>query len=114
MNYGVRSNAQRRFVWNLHLLAPMEKDVYPDWALYITHGFIGQSNVSVFGRSMYITLIARRSNRYAGTRFLKRGANFDVSILFSCYCGELERIIFIFRAMSRMKLKPNKSFTTQE
>ncbi len=42
------------------------------------HGFIGQSNVSIFGRSVYVTLIARRSNKYAGTRFLKRGANSKV------------------------------------
>lgn len=65
-------------MWNSHLLKPVEKDLHRDWILYVTHGFIGQSNVSIFGRSMYITIIARRSNKYAGTRFLKRGANFDV------------------------------------
>ncbi|XP_020292603.1 polyphosphoinositide phosphatase isoform X2 [Pseudomyrmex gracilis] len=77
MDYGVRSNPNRRFVWNSYLLKPVEKDLHPDWILYIIHGFIGQSNVSIFGRSMYVTIIARRSNKYAGTRFLKRGANFD-------------------------------------
>ncbi|XP_043259095.1 polyphosphoinositide phosphatase isoform X2 [Colletes gigas] len=77
IDYGVRSNPNRRFVWNSHLLKPAEKDLHRDWILYITHGFIGQSNVSIFGRSMYVTIIARRSNKYAGTRFLKRGANFD-------------------------------------
>ncbi|XP_046738067.1 polyphosphoinositide phosphatase isoform X4 [Diprion similis] len=77
VNYGVRSNPNRRFVWNSHLLLPVEKYLHPDWILYITHGFIGQSNISIFGRSMYVTIIARRSTKYAGTRFLKRGANFD-------------------------------------
>ncbi|XP_054003734.1 polyphosphoinositide phosphatase isoform X2 [Hylaeus anthracinus] len=77
IDYGVRSNPNRRFVWNSHLLKPAEKDLHRDWILYVTHGFIGQSNVSIFGRSMYVTIIARRSNKYAGTRFLKRGANFD-------------------------------------
>ncbi|XP_012271365.1 polyphosphoinositide phosphatase isoform X2 [Orussus abietinus] len=77
VDYGVRSNPHYRFVWNSHLLAPVEKSLHRDWVLHVTHGFIGQSNVSIFGRSMYITLIARRSNKYAGTRFLKRGANFD-------------------------------------
>ncbi|CAL1677908.1 unnamed protein product [Lasius platythorax] len=77
MDYGIRSNPNRRFVWNSHLLKPVEKDLHPDWILYVIHGFIGQSNVSIFGRSMYVTVIARRSNKYAGTRFLKRGANFD-------------------------------------
>lgn len=79
IDYAVRSNPHRRFVWNSHLLSRVEKDLHPDWILYVTHGFIGQSNVSIFGRSIYITLIARRSSKYAGTRFLKRGANFDVS-----------------------------------
>ena len=68
-------------MWNSHLLKPVEKDLHRDWILYVTHGFIGQSNVSIFGRSMYVTIIARRSNKYAGTRFLKRGANFDVYII---------------------------------
>ncbi|KOC69018.1 Polyphosphoinositide phosphatase [Habropoda laboriosa] len=80
VDYGVRSNPHRRFVWNSHLLKPVEKDLHPDWILYIIHGFLGQSNVSIFGRSMYVTIIARRSNKYAGTRFLKRGANFDVYV----------------------------------
>lgn len=74
-------------------MKPAEKDLHRDWILYITHGFIGQSNVSIFGRSMYVTIIARRSNKYAGTRFLKRGANFDVGIielyLFSYYDNPL-------------------------
>lgn len=77
VDYAIRTNPHRRFVWNSHLLAPIEKDVHRDWILYVIHGFIGQSNVSIFGRSVYIALIARRSNKYAGTRFLKRGANFD-------------------------------------
>jgi hypothetical protein len=32
---------------------------------------------SIYGRAFLLTLIARRSNRYAGTRFLKRGANME-------------------------------------
>ncbi|XP_057340189.1 polyphosphoinositide phosphatase isoform X2 [Microplitis mediator] len=75
IDYGVRSNPNRRFVWNNYLLSAVERDLHRDWILYVTHGFIGQSNVCIFGKSIYITLIARRSNKYAGTRFLKRGAN---------------------------------------
>ncbi|XP_075238567.1 polyphosphoinositide phosphatase FIG4 isoform X2 [Lycorma delicatula] len=77
VDYSVRSMPNRRFVWNLHLIEKMEGTLHPDWILYIMHGFVSQSNISVFGRSLYITLIARRSNKYAGTRFLKRGANFE-------------------------------------
>ena len=46
-----------------------------EWVLPLVYGFISQTNISVFGRSIYLTLIARRSSRYAGTRFLKRGMN---------------------------------------
>ena len=52
-------------------------DIDADWKLPIIHGFVDQSNVSIFGKPVYVTLIARRSMKYAGTRFLKRGANFD-------------------------------------
>lgn len=48
-----------------------------DWMLEVIHGFISQSNISIFGRPVYVCLIARRSTRFAGTRFLKRGANFN-------------------------------------
>lgn len=55
----------------------VETELHPDWLLYIIHGFIGQSTINVFGKAIYVTLVARRSCRYAGTRFLKRGANFQ-------------------------------------
>lgn len=50
--------------------------LHRDWALEVIHGFVSQSNVSIFGRPVHVCLIARRSSRFAGTRFLKRGANF--------------------------------------
>ena len=65
------------FVWNHHLLQPAYagmKKTY-DWCLPIVHGFVDQATLSVFGRTIYITIIARRSRFFAGARFLKRGAN---------------------------------------
>ena len=65
------------FVWNHHLLQPASavmKKTY-DWCLPIVHGFVDQATLSVFGRTIYITIIARRSRLFAGARFLKRGAN---------------------------------------
>jgi hypothetical protein len=35
--------------------------------------------LSIYGRTVYITVIARRSRYFAGARFLKRGANDLVS-----------------------------------
>ncbi|XP_028391065.1 polyphosphoinositide phosphatase-like [Dendronephthya gigantea] len=64
-----------KFVWNKHMLKDVDKILHSDWMLYITHGYIGQCNISVYGRPLYLTLIGRRSNEYAGTRFLKRGSN---------------------------------------
>ena len=41
-------------------------------------GVILQYNLNVFCRSVYLTLICRRSQRFSGTRFLKRGGNAKV------------------------------------
>uniref|UniRef100_A0AAR5QGL2 SAC domain-containing protein n=1 Tax=Dendroctonus ponderosae TaxID=77166 RepID=A0AAR5QGL2_DENPD len=77
-HFGIRTYPHKKFVWNLHLLnEELKADLHPNWILFITHGFISQSNINVFGRPLYLTLIARRSSKYAGTRFLKRGSNFQ-------------------------------------
>lgn len=70
-----RGRPNEKFIWNIHLLEGFKEKVHPDWVLYIIHGFVGQSNICVYGKPIYITLIARRSNQFAGTRFLKRGVN---------------------------------------
>ncbi|KAK5131622.1 hypothetical protein LTR08_000809 [Meristemomyces frigidus] len=65
------------FVWNHHLLKPALSALkHPfDWCLPIIHGFIDQAALDIFGRSVYITIIGRRSRFFAGARFLKRGIN---------------------------------------
>ncbi|KAG4418659.1 hypothetical protein IFR04_008195 [Cadophora malorum] len=65
------------FVWNSYLLQPAVsalKNTY-DWCMPVIHGYIDQSAISIYGRTAYITIIARRSRYFAGARFLKRGAN---------------------------------------
>jgi hypothetical protein len=65
------------FIWNHYLLKPSTtalQNTY-DWCLPIIHGYIDQSALSIYGRTVYITIIARRSRFFAGARFLKRGAN---------------------------------------
>jgi hypothetical protein len=69
-----------KFLWNLHffrkfLIPQQQQQLVEDFFLRIIHGYVGQFNVPVFGRDIYLTLIARRSSRYAGTRFQKRGTN---------------------------------------
>ncbi|GAB7362701.1 hypothetical protein MBLNU230_g3008t1 [Neophaeotheca triangularis] len=65
------------FVWNAHLLKPAKFALRNpfEWCLPIIHGFIDQSALDIFGRSVYITIIGRRSRHFAGARFLKRGIN---------------------------------------
>ena len=45
-------------------------------------------DICVYGRPIYVTLIARRSKEFAGTRFLKRGANDEVGtvLLLVIFC----------------------------
>ena len=70
-------NHNSMFVWNHHLLEPASKalkNAY-DWCIPLIHGFVDQATLSVYGRIIHITIIARRSRFFAGARFLKRGAN---------------------------------------
>ncbi|KAI9745577.1 MAG: phosphatidylinositol-3,5-bisphosphate 5-phosphatase [Claussenomyces sp. TS43310] len=65
------------FVWNNYLLQPAMntlKNTF-DWCLPIIHGYVDQAALSIYGRTVHITIIARRSRFFAGARFLKRGAN---------------------------------------
>lgn len=73
--HGFSNEPYAKYVWNVRLLEKVKDIVHPDWLLYIIHGFCGQSKLLIYGRPVYVTLIARRSSRFAGTRFLKRGAN---------------------------------------
>lgn len=70
-------NLNTMFVWNHRLLdraIASIKNTF-DWCLPIIHGYVDQSTLSVYGRLVFITIIARRSRFFAGARFLKRGAN---------------------------------------
>uniref|UniRef100_A0A4W2FAD6 FIG4 phosphoinositide 5-phosphatase n=1 Tax=Bos indicus x Bos taurus TaxID=30522 RepID=A0A4W2FAD6_BOBOX len=73
--FGISSEPYMKYVWNGELLDIIKNTVHRDWLLYIIHGFCGQSKLLIYGRPVYVTLIARRSSKFAGTRFLKRGAN---------------------------------------
>ncbi|KAK1338119.1 hypothetical protein QTO34_001229 [Cnephaeus nilssonii] len=73
--FGICGEPYMKYVWNGELLDIIKNTVHRDWLLYIIHGFCGQSKLLIYGRPVYVTLIARRSSKFAGTRFLKRGAN---------------------------------------
>ncbi|KAL5601331.1 hypothetical protein BROUX41_002683 [Berkeleyomyces rouxiae] len=65
-----------RFVWNSHLVQPAKDHMENPyaWCRGIIHGYIEQNAINIYGRTVHIMLIGRRSRHYAGVRFLKRGA----------------------------------------
>ncbi|XP_059354096.1 polyphosphoinositide phosphatase isoform X1 [Carassius carassius] len=97
--YGLINEPYAKYVWNVRLLEKVKDIVHPDWLLYIIHGFCGQSKLLIYGRPVHVTLIARRSSRFAGTRFLKRGANCEGDVANEV---ETEQIIHDASVMSLM------------
>ncbi|CAN1287333.1 Phosphoinositide phosphatase SAC2 [Linum perenne] len=65
----VRSNMTNSKDENRHTLKSST------WTVALVHGFFKQIKLSVSERDFKLTLIARRSRHYAGTRYLKRGVN---------------------------------------
>ncbi|GAB2268953.1 hypothetical protein Dimus_003891 [Dionaea muscipula] len=64
------------FVWNAYLTREVRDHLGNTlWTVALIHGFFRQVKYSKFGRNFNVTLIARRSRHYAGTRYLKRGVN---------------------------------------
>ncbi|XAR51117.1 hypothetical protein NMG60_11005660 [Bertholletia excelsa] len=64
------------FVWNEFLTREI-RDLLQNtlWTVALVYGFFKQATLSICGRDFKLTLIARRSRHYAGTRYLKRGVN---------------------------------------
>ncbi|KAG0349572.1 phosphatidylinositol-3,5-bisphosphate 5-phosphatase [Podila minutissima] len=74
----LESGRNKMFVWNQYLLENgfgEHSAINNQWALPIMYGFVDQSKLSILGRNVFVTLIARRSRLFAGARFLKRGVN---------------------------------------
>ncbi|KAL5107492.1 Polyphosphoinositide phosphatase [Taenia crassiceps] len=72
-----------RFLWNFSLLPPQfqpNSSVTSTWFVNLIHGFVKQASLVSCGLPISITLVARRSRFFAGTRFLKRGINIDGNV----------------------------------
>ncbi|URE23852.1 SAC domain containing protein [Musa troglodytarum] len=64
------------FVWNEFLTHGIRNQLKNTlWTVALVYGFFKQAKLSVSGKIFRLTLIARRSRHYAGTRYLKRGVN---------------------------------------
>lgn len=53
------------------------------WVLPLIHGYYAQKTLSQHGRLFTLSIIARRSRYFAGTRYLKRGVNSQGQCVFS-------------------------------
>ena len=68
------------FHWNGFLTAEMMAppcSVHASWFPPLAYGYFRQLTLSLFGRPLLLSLVARRSRHFAGTRYLKRGASSD-------------------------------------
>ncbi|KAM0952467.1 putative SAC domain, polyphosphoinositide phosphatase Fig4 [Dioscorea sansibarensis] len=64
------------FVWNEFLTRGIRNHLKnTQWTVALVYGFFKQAKLSISGKNFWLTLIARRSRHYAGTRYLKRGVN---------------------------------------
>ncbi|XP_038985385.1 phosphoinositide phosphatase SAC3-like [Phoenix dactylifera] len=64
------------FVWNEFLTRGIRSHLKNTlWTVALVYGFFKQAKLSISGKDFWLTLIARRSRHYAGTRYLKRGVN---------------------------------------
>ncbi|CAJ2650030.1 phosphoinositide phosphatase SAC3-like isoform X2 [Trifolium pratense] len=64
------------FVWNEYLTRGIRNQLQNTfWTVALVYGFFKQDTLEISGREFILTLIARRSRHYAGTRYLRRGVN---------------------------------------
>lgn len=61
------------YKWNKYLCKEISNYINDFWLVTLVHGSILHHKCSIYGNVFGLTLIARRSRRYAGTRYLKRG-----------------------------------------
>ncbi|XP_060172955.1 phosphoinositide phosphatase SAC2-like [Lycium barbarum] len=64
------------FVWNEFLTRGIHNQLQNTlWTVALVYGFFKQATLTISAQEFILTLIARRSRHYAGTRYLKRGVN---------------------------------------
>ncbi|KAG0469365.1 hypothetical protein HPP92_018693 [Vanilla planifolia] len=83
---------ENMFVWNEFLTRGIRNCLKNTlWTVALVYGFFTQHKLSITGKDFRLTLIARRSRLYAGTRYLKRGVNDKGSVANDV---ETEQIVF--------------------
>ncbi|KAG9014934.1 phosphatidylinositol-3,5-bisphosphate 5-phosphatase [Tulasnella sp. 427] len=100
-----------RYAWNHHMLShafgkQSQKDdettsIRSHWVIPMVYGHIDQAKLSVLGRVVYVTLIARRSRHFAGARYLTRGVNEEGNV-----ANEVETEQIVYDANTTAFYKP--------
>ena len=81
-------------VWNSHLTRSLREAIGTTiWAVPLIQGFWEQETVVMMGQKLNVTLIGRRSCKFAGTRYLKRGVNEEGHVANDV---EVEQIVELF------------------
>ncbi|KIK53298.1 hypothetical protein GYMLUDRAFT_49476 [Collybiopsis luxurians FD-317 M1] len=96
-----------RFAWNYHMITfPFREDepIKTHWLLPLVHGHVDQAKLTVLGRVIFVTLIARRSRHFAGARYLKRGVNGEGNV-----ANEVETEQIVFEALTTPFYYPAKA-----
>ena len=66
------------YIWNHFLINEFQNKVKCDsWFVEFVYGSFEQQPCLLFGEEIRLTVIARRSRHFAGTRYLKRGISDD-------------------------------------
>ncbi|KAJ4889430.1 Phosphoinositide phosphatase SAC5 [Raphanus sativus] len=69
------------FVWNKYLTHGIRRKLQNTvWTVALVYGFFQQTKCLVSNEEFILTVIARRSRHYAGTRYLRRGVNDEGSV----------------------------------
>ncbi|TKR96054.1 hypothetical protein L596_010131 [Steinernema carpocapsae] len=101
---GPRVASDSKFIWNRYLLEPLRRNMVSEkWMQQIIYGHIGHFYVCLNCAKISLTLIGRRSAEYAGTRFLKRGANYKGDV-----ANEVETEQIVWEVSSSPNLRYGK------
>ncbi|XP_071686079.1 phosphoinositide phosphatase SAC2-like isoform X2 [Rutidosis leptorrhynchoides] len=80
------------FVWNEFLTSAIRNQLNNNlWTVPLVYGHFKQVKLLLSEKEFMLTIIARRSRHYAGTRYLKRGVNED-----GCVANDVETEQLVF------------------
>lgn len=94
-------------VWNAHLARPIFRALgHWQWAVPLVHGAWNQRQLTLpSGIVLSLTVLARRSRNFAGTRYHRRGVN---SVGHVANDVEVEQIVEVFDDENKVSQKGNK------